>query len=67
MLKDNSGSRKRNPSRRAPTAGISVTWKTYDDLDRLATEHNLSLAKTVVALIDHYNAAEARKKDPHKL
>ena len=49
---------KRNPNRSKPTGSISVRWETYDELDALATLHNMSLGMTVEALLKEYRKKE---------
>jgi|TARA_B100001964_G_scaffold240950_1_gene312132 predicted CopG family antitoxin len=45
---------KRKPDRTKSTANISVSWSTYDALDKLAAKSNASLSAVIQGLVEHY-------------
>ena len=43
--------KKRKQSRKRPTAVITVTWTVYDQLDKIALDHNTSMSQVIAALL----------------
>jgi len=54
--------RVRQPSRKKPTASISLRWETYDKLDQMALDSNLSISMVIESLVEMYAQQTTAKK-----